>query len=182
MTHTKGIVNHIIGDGNTVNNNVVFNNNNVNLTVNIQSFDEFSPEGIDMKTFLRLMREGGTNVILKCLEDQQFNIKHPDKMNVFVSNLKDRIARVYDGSRWMARKGDDVANKVFQIYTDMIGECVEEFLEKVTTSPASEKSLHRWNRHMDAEEFENHAKGEILMQLYNLRDIVKSVHSVKQRM
>lgn len=163
----------------TIDNSTHNVNNNVNVTVNIQSFDDFVPEAIDLKKFVQYMSDGATNVILKCLEEQQFNIEHPDKMNVFVSNMKDRIARVYDGYRWTARNGDDIVERVFELYSEVIQESVDEFANE--TSAATKRRIAAWNRNNGSEHFEEFAKNKILYHLYNLRDIVKEIHRVRQR-
>lgn len=180
--------NSVSGHHNTQNNTNNIDNstdnsthNNVNVTVNIQNFDTFTPEGIGMQKFVQYMSDGATNVILKCLEEQQFNLDHPDKMNVFVSNLKDRIARVYDGCRWTARNGDDIVEKVFELYTDVIQESVDEFADDDKISTAVKRRIAAWNRNNGTENFEEFAKNKIMYHLYNLRDIVKDMHGVRQR-
>lgn len=171
---------HINGNHNSNTQNIDNSVHNVHVTINIQSFDEFTPDGVKKQNFKTWMREGCTNVILESLKEQQFNEGQPEKMNVFISNLKDRIARVYDGSRWMARDGNDVANNVFQKYTcsiqEVVDECEEEMVDKAT-----QRLISIWNKNMDKEQFENHAKQEILLLLYNLRNIVKNTHNVTQR-
>lgn len=166
--------NTIVGDGNTIDQST-----HVNVTLHINAFDTFRPSEIDQKRFVDLMTQGATNVILKCLEEQQFNIDKPENMNVFISNMKDRIARVFDGYCWKARRGDDVVDHVLETYTDMLNESVDGFSD--TENPNVAKKITRWKKNTEKEEFEAHAKSEILYQLYNLRHLVKDTHNVKQR-
>lgn len=153
----------------------------VNVTVNINGFDQFTPTEIDAKRFVSLMTQGSTNVVLKCLEDQQFNTDQPENMNVFISNLKDRIARVYDGSRWSARKGEEVVDDVLEKYSDMINSVIDEFENDESVYQKARSSVTKWKRSTGKEEFEIYAKERITMLLYNLRSIVKEMHNVKQR-
>lgn len=164
----------VLGNHNIVDNSV----HNVNVTVNITAFDEFRPSDITRKKFLEYMTQGTTNVILKALEDEQFNLTKPENMNVFVSNLKDRIARVYDGFRWRIRDGDDVVDQVLENYVDMINDSIDEFDhdDQVTS-----KTVARWKRNIEKEEFELHAKKQLLYQLHDLRDVVKDTHQVSTK-
>lgn len=168
-------------DNSTHIDNSVHNTNNVNVTVNIQGFDDFTPEGISLQKFAKYMKDGATNVILKCLEEQQFNLENPEKMNVFISNFKDRIARVYDGCRWLARNGDDVTDKVYELYADVIDSSVDEFADDEELSTVVKKRIAGWKRNYGNDNFEKSAKDKIMFLLYNLRDIVKDMHGVKQR-
>lgn len=64
------------------------------------------------------MENGPTGLLLSCIKDQQFNTEKKENMNVFVSNLKDKIARVFDGKFWTIRDGEDVIESLLQKYKD----------------------------------------------------------------
>lgn len=167
------------GNHNNVANAINNNTNNVNVTIHINSFDDFKPSEISKNQFLEYMASGATNVILKCLEAEQFNLSKPENMNVFISNLKDKIARVYDGCRWRIRNGDDVVDHVTDTYVDMVNESIDEFEQDSTQSLANK--IQRWRKNIEKEEFERHVKQQVLHQLYDLRGMVKDTHNVKQR-
>ena len=79
------------GDHNTI------HDESINIII-IQGFDDFTPQTISEEKFKGLMCNGAAKTILSCLKDQQFNSEKPENMNVYVSNFKDRIARVYNGA------------------------------------------------------------------------------------
>lgn len=171
-----------VGDHNSIDNSVNNSvNNNVNVTIHINAFDDFKPTEISRQKFLEYMASGATNVILKCLESEQFNLNKPENMNVFISNLKDKIARVYDGYRWRVRDGDDVVDQVLDNYVDMVNESIEEFEDTEETNQALATKISRWRKNVDKQEFENHVKHRLTQHLYDFRSLVKDTHNVKQR-
>lgn len=166
---------------NSVDNSIDNSRTEVNVTVNISSFDEFKPSRINRTKFVKYMMKGATTVILACLEEQQLNPSKPENMNVFISNLKDKIARVFDGARWKARNGDDVIEQVLENYVNMVNESISNFEDEDINAYAAGR-IQRWEVNIDRDEFQDHIRKELLMTLYNIKDVVKEVHGVKQRM
>lgn len=150
----------------------------------IISFDNFIPDKLSPEEFDKLMKaKGPIDTILACIENQQFNEDSPQNMNVFVSNLKDKIARVFDGYKWCARDGEEVIEGVLGKYRTMIDDVItdvednedQEIFLKIA------KVAEKWNKQVDRDGFDENAKKDILFALYNLRDVVKKVHKVGQR-
>jgi hypothetical protein len=171
----------IAGDHNTqtVDNSITNNNNIV-----ILNFNEFLPAKISPEEFKAKMVAGGPiDTILSCIFEQQFNEAKPENMNVFISNLKDKVARVYDGDRWSVRNGEDVTDDVFRRYKSMIDDMISEVEDEEDKIIFREiaKLVHKWNKQTDHYQFDDVAKKEVLLALYNLRDIVKKTHNVGNR-
>lgn len=165
---------NVAGSHNSVDNSVT----TVNVTLQINAFDDFRPSEISRQKFLEYMTKGATNVILQCLEEEQFNIRKPENMNVFISNLKDKIARVYDGLRWRIRDGDDVIETVLENYLEMINDSIECFEDEENKPLASR--IEKWRKNIEKEEFDAYLRKKLLYQLHDGRRIVKDNHNVKQ--
>lgn len=164
----------------TVDNSHTDNSTQVTVNVNITSFDDFKPSRITIGKFTKLMAEGVINTIVKCLEEQQFDPSKPENMNVFISNLKDNIARVFDGSSWKARKGDEVLEDIVHSYLGMVNQSIDEF-EEEKLSARAQKKIDIWEKTTGHEGFEDRIKSNVKYTLYNNRGTVKDVHGVKQR-
>ena len=73
------------------------------------------------------------NIINKqcfCIEESiktvHFNKKLPEYNNIFITNMKDTIAYIFDGSRFILTSKDTVINDLYNIHLDNI----EQFLEE----------------------------------------------------
>lgn len=156
--------------------------NSPTINININCFDLFQPD-IDKDRFFQVIKNSSVvNAILEFVKDNQFNTDKPENMNCFISNLKDLVARVYDGETWKVRKGKEVVDDVFEKYQDAIDRVLEEIEEETETLDQKYKKLiqkYRVNTNHDA--FEGNIKEKIILLLYNLRNIVKDMHNVKQR-
>jgi hypothetical protein len=64
---------------------------------------------------------------------------------------------------------------VYELYADVIDSSVDEFADHEELSSVVKRRIAGWKRH------EKSAKDKIMFLLYNLRDIVKDMHGVKQR-
>lgn len=173
------------------NNNMVHDIGNVyhnNITINITPFSSMKPE-VTYEDFMEVMEGGVSDAIVKLITMNQFNAKRPESMNCYISNLKDKIGRVFEDSGWEVCESEDLALKVFEKYRDAIEEVVDEMRDEERAEEVRsrignvQKRLSRymskWEKCMSREEDELHSLKTIHLFLYNKKDLVRKIHSLR---
>jgi hypothetical protein len=100
----------------TVNNNNNNNTNNINngivAHINLIGYGKEDMSKINKKDILRAIQHGFDSTI-KLTETLHFNPKHPEYHNVYITNVKDKYAMMYDGKDWNLTMKDELINKIY---------------------------------------------------------------------
>ena len=133
-----------------INNNI--NNGTINNTVNIIKFGTEDINNIlSQSEILKIL-----NKKMLSLEESikmiHFNDMRPEFKNIYVTNLKDQYAYVYDGSKFTAVLKSDVLEELANNHFDNIEYSVDEYKEKLNenTIIVLDKFIDKMN---DDEEF-----------------------------
>lgn len=111
--------------------------------------------------------------IIKAIKDIHFNPEKPENMNVYISNLKDEVCRVFsDLNIWVRADINDTVDNAY----DRVTEHIESILDEL--DQPNTQFHERWNRFMEKDRAIEVAKEDIKMTLYNLKDLVKKVHGL----
>jgi hypothetical protein len=112
---------------NNINNGTVNNNTIVKFgSVNINSV--LTPKevmGVLLKPFLSTE---------ECINLIHFNDKRPEYNNIFITNLKDDLAYVYDGTKFTTVTKNDVIMELIENYAEQVEISFEENRDKMTES------------------------------------------------
>jgi len=172
------------GNNNTT---TVNSNNNQYVTINIVPFNPLSPPSLTHEKFMTLMQGGALNTILKMIEHEHFNPNKPESMNVYISNLTDKIGRVFKDSGWEVCSSEDLQREVFDLYMSSVNRMIEDTGDAVTEVrqkrgtrfPCLDKQMKKWERQTDSEYFDGHAQKQVGFLLYNKRNVVKQEHNLR---
>lgn len=183
----------INGDSNTLiqlqgNHNTIENNKTWNVTINITPFSDMSPK-LDYNRFVELMKKGALSTILTLIEEHQYNPDKPEQMNMYISNLKDKIGRVFEEHGWKVMDATTLSDDVYNMYQ----KTVDDLIEGIEEEEGRENIKHmlgevigkvehfskKWTRSTNRDEFVDHAKKEINLLLYNNRDKVRTAHKLR---
>ena len=112
---------------NTINNS---NSNNTNNTVNnIINMVPFGSEDlsniITNKQMFNLVSKGGS-CINESIKFIHFNDKMPEYKNIFITNLKDKYAYIFDGDTFIIKEKDEVLDDLLDNHAYNIQEFVEK--------------------------------------------------------
>jgi hypothetical protein len=157
----------VVGD----NNNVNINNGTVNNTNNIilVGYGKEDLSKIDKKEILKAMQSGYDSP-LKLTETLHFNPKHPEYQNIYITNVKDKYAMMFDGKDWNLTMKDDLINRIYDDKKNYIEENIDEFVDSLTSS--RKQALDRWLDTSDDDERILKIKNDIRLLLYNKRNLV----------
>jgi hypothetical protein len=153
----------------TNNNNGLINNGLINNVI-LVSYGKEDMKKIDSKDILDAIR--GFDTPIKLTKSVHFNPKYPEYHNVFISNIKNRYAMMYDNDKWKLILKDELINKIYEYNKTYIEDNFDEFIKSLTVS--RKNALRRW---LDLDEDEQKAKDikeQLKLLLYNSRDIIEN--------
>ncbi|VBB19028.1 hypothetical protein YASMINEVIRUS_1560 [Yasminevirus sp. GU-2018] len=155
----------------TIINNTNSNNTNNGIVANINliGYGKEDISKIDRKELIKILQHG-FNSTIKLTEAVHFNPKHPEYHNVYITNMKDKYAMMFDGKDWTLTTKDDLISKIYDDKKNYIEENMDEFIDSLTVS--RKNALDRWLATDDEDEKITQIKNEIKMLLYNKRNVV----------
>ena len=158
---------------NVINNNTTNNTQNINngivTHVNLIGYGKEDLSKIDKKEILKAIQFGYDSTI-KLTETMHFNPKHPEYHNIYITNIKDKYAMMFDGKDWNLTMKDKLINKIYDDKKNYIEENIDEFIDSLSAS--RKKALERWLVSDDDDERINKVKNEIKLLLYNKRNLI----------
>ena len=155
---TKNITNN----GNVTNNSIVAH-------INLIGYGNEDMTKLDKRDIMRAIQQG-YNSTIKLTETLHFNPKYPEYHNVYISNMKDKYAMLFDGKIWTLTMKEDLINQIYEDKKNYIEENLEEFIRSLTDS--RKNALVRWLETDDDDAKISKIKNEIKLLLYNKRNIV----------
>jgi hypothetical protein len=144
-------------------------NNGIVAHINLIGYGKEDLSKIDKKDILKAMQSGYDSTI-KLTETLHFNPKHPEYHNVYITNVKDKYAMMFDGNDWNLTMKDELINKIYDDKKNYIEENLDDFIDSLTTS--RKKALERWLSTDDDDDRISKIKNEIKLLLYNKRNLV----------
>jgi hypothetical protein len=124
-----------------VNNGVVNNGDVNNGAINNIILVGYGKENIAKitKTDMLKVLQNGYYSTVKLTEVVHFNPKYH---NVYISNMKDKYAMMFDGKNWMLTTKEDLINKIYEDKKNYIEGNLEEFVDSLPIS--RKRALQRW--------------------------------------
>lgn len=144
-------------------------NNGIVAHINLIGYGKEDLSKIDKKDILKAIQSGYDSTV-KLTETMHFNPKHPEYHNVYITNVKDKYAMMFDGKDWNLTMKDELINKIYDDKKNYIEENLDEFIDSLSVS--RKKALDRWLETNDADDRISKIKNEIKLLLYNKRNII----------
>jgi hypothetical protein len=158
---------HVINNNNintgTVNNTV---NNTNNIIIVGYGNEDLSK--LDKTEILKALQNGYSSTI-KLTESIHFNPKYPEYHNIYISNMKDKYAMMYDGKKWILTMKEDLINTIYDDKKNYIEENLEVFIASLSQS--RKNALSRWLDTDDGDKKVKVIKDNIKLLLYNSRHL-----------
>ena len=110
------------------------------------------------------------NLCVKTLiEKVHFNEKKPENMNIYISSIKGNYVMVYKNNTWQIQDKKEQVDDLYEYNEIMLTNWYQEYKEKY---PQMIKYFKTYLRNQDDDDIINEVKKEILLMLYNNRDLV----------
>lgn len=113
--------------------------------------------------------QNGFNSTLKLTETMHFNPKYPEYHNIYIKNVKDKYAMMFDGTKWDLVIKKNLIDKIYDDKKNYIEENIDDFIKSLSVS--RKNALKRWLETDDNDEKITEIKEEIKLLLYNKREI-----------
>jgi hypothetical protein len=111
----------------------------------------------------------GYKSIIHLIELIYFNSKYPEFQNVYISNIKDKYAMVYDGNKWILDMKKTIIDNMYDKYKKYIEDNMESFVEVLKNK--YKIPLQQWLDIDESDQIVADIKEDIKLLLYNSRDI-----------
>ena len=124
--------------------------------------------------------------IISCISHSNFCIPHlikkihfdpdkPENHNIYINNIKNNYAMIYDGDKWNLTNKDDLINEIVEEKEIIIEEKLEEWLEKGGNKyPEIMKKFTRYLEKKENDAVLDKIKDEVKLVLFNNRNLIKN--------
>ena len=169
-------VNIKYGNHNNINNGQIINNTYVKFGT--LDYTKIFSE----KEICKLM----TNFKYKCIEEfikqVHFNDKHPEYGNIFITNLRDNIAYVFDGNEFMAHDKTDTMIELIDDHANEINLSLDNHRKNL--NPYTITKIEDMLKKLESEEKytdENNGKTYDSYKVYKMNTVKKDIYNLSDR-
>jgi uncharacterized C2H2 Zn-finger protein len=180
----KSKLNSINGDNNTMdcskttNKNVQNNTNNtinnidnsqkIQNNIKLVAFGEEDLSYITNSICKQILHKGFRSVPV-LIKYTHFNENKPEQHNVYISNMRDSHAMIYDGKQWKLMDRTEAVDQLIHDNKYYLVEKFEELFEEL--DPVTIKKFNRFVNQSENDEILNGLKRDIKYMLYNNKNI-----------
>jgi hypothetical protein len=144
---------------------------NIQQNINILAYKNTDISHLTDNDYLKCLKHSNF-CIPHLIEKIHFNPKKPENHNIYISNLKNNYAMVYDGSKWNIKDRDESIQGLIDDKEGIIEQKLEEWIENGNRYP---EIMNKFNRYLEKKENNvviNKIKNEIKLLLFNNRDLI----------
>lgn len=144
--------------------------NNINAVLNINNYHQTNYEFLTKFDFMKCIRDCN-KCVQRLVERVHFNPNRPENMNIFVSSYQGKFLMIYRNGKWIMRPKKSEVDTLFEEKELILENWLDEF------GSSYPDLVHKYKRYLNnknnaGEKFINELKEEIVMVLYNNRDMV----------
>ncbi len=125
---------------NNINSNNI-NNNNINNTININIVPHGKEDIGKIMDMLLKSAKRGLNSVCELTESMHFNPELPEFHNVYIPDIKNKHAMVFE-NEWKLRNIADVINNIHDVKSSIISENKDLFFDKL--NPSEQRNYMKW--------------------------------------
>ena len=159
----------ITNNSNITTNNIQNINNGIVTTINLIGYGHEDLSKIDKNEIFKAINSGYKSAI-NLTETLHFNPKHPEYHNIYITNVKDKYAMIFDGKEWNLTTKVELIETIYDDKKSYIEDNMDEFVMSLSKSKID--ALKRWLDTDDSDIKISKIKDNIKLLLYNKRNIV----------
>ncbi len=161
------VINNNKNNSDNIINNTTNNTTNNNININLIAFGKEDLYEIDDKITIAILKKGYQS-ISNLIKYTHFNKNKPELHNVYISNIKNNYANIFDGQDWILQKKLEVINQLFDDSQCFLIDKYKELEDNLCE--ITKKKFGRFMNEDDDTVIDN-LKNDIVLMLYNKRDI-----------
>jgi hypothetical protein len=151
-----------------MNSDNIITTNNIQNNIKLCAFGKEDLSHITDEVYKKIFVKGFHSV-LEFINKVHFDEKKPEHCNVYISNIRDKYAMIYDGNDWILKNQDNVLSYLLELKKDNLIDKFDGLLEKL-----SDRTINKFKRFLDKEDDDeviNSIKQDIKLLLYNKKKI-----------
>ena len=153
--------------------NITYNQQNINNNIKLLGYRKTDISHLSDKDFISCISHSNF-CIPHLIKKIHFDPDKPENHNIYISNIKNNYAMIYDGDKWNLTNKDDLINEILEEKEIIIEEKLEEWLEKGKQYPEIMKKFTRYLEKKENDVVLDKIKDEVKLVLFNNRSIIKS--------
>ena len=151
-------------------NNIIYNTNNITLMAYNKKPDLSHLTDND---YLRIMDKGFKSVP-KLIEAIHFHPKKPENQNIYIPNIKNKYAMIWNGEKWDLINRKDIIDDMYDDGSNILIEKMEE-LENSNIEENIKRKFRRFIEKKEEENIKSMIKEDIKLLLYNKKEVIRNV-------
>jgi hypothetical protein len=177
--NTDNSTNNIQNNTNNTTNNKTINNINSQQiqhnSINLVAFGQEDLSYITDNICKQILNKGFRSVPV-LIKYSHFNADKPEQHNVYISNMRDSHAMIYDGKQWKLMDRTEAVDQLIHDKKYYLVEKFEELFEEL--DPVTIKKFKRFIDFEDDDEILNGLKRDIKYMLYNNKNIPENTRKL----
>lgn len=165
----KNQIQKVIYNNDTVNNCTTNINRGIINNIILVGYGNEDLSKLNKSEIIKALQKGFYSAV-KLTETVHFNPNYPEYHNVYISNMKDKYAMMFDGENWTLTTKEELINKIYDDKKNYIEENLEDFIDSLPMS--RKKALERWLNTDDEDPKIKEIKENIKLLLYNQRNLI----------
>lgn len=152
--------------------NIHNGDNNITNTMNfnILNYNKTDYQHLTDYDYINCIKD--CNYCVKTLiEKVHFNRDKPENMNIYISSIRGNFVMVYKDDKWQVKDRTAQIHDIYEYNEIVLSNWYDEYKEKY---PDIIKSFKRYLTNKEDDELINKVKKELLLMLYNNRDLVQN--------
>ena len=166
ITNIQNIQGNNYNTNNTINNCNYTINNTQNITVN---YKETNTEHLTQSDYRQIIGRK-LNCIPEMIRRIHCNEEHPENMNIFIPNFKNKFIMVYENGDWKLQNRNTVILDLIEDKTCRLEEWIDESADDGLKKKFEEYICYRDENYNEVTE---EIKNQVIMDLYNNRSNIK---------
>lgn len=160
------------------NNNITtqYNLTNVNNAVNniyLLDYSQTDYSHLTERDYITCIKDCN-HCVKTLIEKVHFNKDKPENMNIYISSIKGNYVMVYKDNSWQIQNKKEHIDDLYNYNEVVLENWYDEYKEKY---PHIIQSFKRYLKNKDANQSINSVKQEILLMLYNKRNLLNNTHT-----
>ena len=123
------------------------------------------------RDYLKIM-DRGFNSVPKLIEAIHFNPDKPENQNVYIPNIKNKYAMVWNGKKWELNSRENIIDDMYDDNSDLLLDKLEQ-LEELDDKNKILKKFKRFLSKKEDSDIKNKIKEDIKLLLYNNKNLIK---------
>ena len=169
----KNQINELIKNSGTTTNITYNQQNNINTNIKLLGYRNTDISHLSDKDFISCISHSNF-CIPHLIKKIHFDPDKPENHNIYISNIKNNYAMLYDGDKWNLTNKDDLINEILEEKEIIIEEKLEEWVEKGKQYPEIMKKFTRYLEKRENDAVLDKIKDEVKLILFNNRTLIKN--------